>query len=71
MLELNIQMDKIPAGELNYFLTKIILQYLGEQPNYQKFNDVMGVLECAKQELYRRQIAPYENEKKDQNGDVF
>ena len=71
MLELNVQMDHIPAGDLNYFLTKVILQYLGEQPNYQRFNDVMGVLSGLDKELYRRITAPYENGKKDSNGDVF
>jgi len=71
MLELNVQMDRIPAGDLNYFLTKILLQYLGEQPNYQRFNDVMGVLSGIDKELYRRMTAIYENQKKDSNGDVF
>lgn len=71
MLELNIQMDHIPAGELNYFITKILLQYLGEQPNYQRFNDVMGILNCMDKEFYRRMMVDYEKIKKEQNGDVF
>ena len=29
------------------------------------------MLECAKLELYRRVAAPYEDEKIDQNGDVY
>jgi len=39
--------------------------------NYADYNEVMGVLECVKQELYRRLIVPYENKKKEENGDVF
>ncbi len=59
------------SGELNYVLTKEIIDYMGESPNYMKFNEVMGVLECVKQELYRRLVAPYEDKKCAENGDVF
>jgi len=31
----------------------------------------VGVLECAKMELYRRVAAPYEDKKKEENGDVY
>lgn len=58
-------------GELNYVVTQLILAYLGPYPHYSNFNDIMGVLECAKQELYRRMIAPYEDEKIEENGDVY
>lgn len=59
------------AGELNYHLTVQILDYLGDRPNYQKYNEVIGVLECAKLELYRRMVAPYEDGKRLTNGDVY
>jgi hypothetical protein len=59
------------AGELNYCLTRTILEYLGENPRYQNYNDVIGVLECMKQEIYRRKIASYEDKKIIENGDVF
>ena len=59
------------AGELNYKFTKIILSYLGPKPNYQAFNDVIGALEGCKLELYRRMVAPYEDTKIEQNGDVY
>jgi len=58
-------------GTLNYIITRMVVWYLGENPNYEKYNSAIGVLECAKQELYRRQIAPYEDEKCEQNGDVY
>lgn len=38
---------------------------------YAHYNEAMGVLECVKQEIYRRLIAPYEQEKCKANGDVF
>ena len=65
-------------GELNYFITEVIRTYLDkkifdqrEANNYADFNEVIGVLECAKQELYRRLVAPYEDVKMIENGDVY
>ena len=65
------------AGELNYVLTKIVHHYLNKakkdsnyEANYQAMNDVMGALEGCKLELYRRRIAPYEDLKIEENGDV-
>ena len=59
------------AGELNYVITKTILAYIGDNPSYQRINDVIGALEGAKLEFYRRFAAPYEDEKIKQNGDVY
>ena len=61
----------INPGELNYLITKLILKYLGSNPGYTEINEVIGVLECAKLELYRRIAAPYEDEKCRVNGDVY
>jgi len=48
-------------GELNYVVTSICNCYLRTKgKNYAHLNDVIGVLECAKQEMYRRVVAPYE-----------
>ncbi len=59
------------AGELNFAITALVLVFFGKNPNYQRFNDVIGALEGAKLELYRRRIAPYEDTKIVENGDVF
>ncbi len=59
------------AGELNYLITELIKKYLGSNPNYQRYNDVIGALESAKLELYRRKISPYEDTKIDENGDIY
>lgn len=61
------------VGELNYTITKVIDNYLFQKKNlhYQDFNDVIGVLECVKTELYRRAISPYEDKKIEENGDVY
>jgi hypothetical protein len=61
------------AGELNYLFTKLIQEYIDERGglSYAIINEVVGVLECAKLELYRRLAAPYEDEKRELNGDVY
>ena len=59
-------------GELNYLITELINQYhITHTKNYQTINDVVGALEGAKQEYYRRVAGPYENMKIDENGDVY
>ncbi len=59
------------AGEVNYLVTKILLAWLGTKPCYQNYNAVIGVLECVKQEFYRRRVVPYEIGKIGENGDVY
>lgn len=59
-------------GELNFLLTSIVSEYLMDEGlSYGAVNEVIGVLECVKLELYRRVAAPYENNKKEINGDVY
>jgi hypothetical protein len=60
------------AGELNYLFTKIAIHYFIDKggAKYQHFNDIIGALEGCKLELYRRFIAPYEDKKIQENGDV-
>lgn len=62
------------AGELNYILTKIVIEYISNSKktlNYQTYNDAIGALECCKLELYRRKISEYEETKIIDNGDVY
>lgn len=60
------------SGELNYKITKILLQYVRTRgKNYQTFNDISGALVNAGNEFYRRVVAPYEDEKIKLNGDVY
>ena len=58
-------------GELNYVITGVIHEYLTDNgESYQSYNDILGALEGAKLELYRRRVAPYEDKKITENGDV-
>lgn len=59
------------SGELNYAITRLVQTYLGRAPKYDDFNSVIGALESAKLELYRRMISPYEDKKIIENGDVY
>ncbi len=59
------------AGELNYLITYCIKTYIKNKgKKYQYYNDVIGALEGAKLEIYRREIAPYEDCKINENGDI-
>jgi hypothetical protein len=49
----------------------LIKGYLGDKPNYQRFNDVLGALEGAKLEMARRKLYEYENIKIAENGDCY
>ena len=61
------------AGELNYAITRLVDDYLVRRGGvrYSHLNEVVGVLECAKLELYRRLAAPYEDLKREESGDVY
>lgn len=62
----------LTVGELNYAITKLCTDYLAAAgTSYGIINDVIGVLECAKQEFYRRVAVPYEDHKIKENGDVY
>jgi len=59
-------------GELNYVITQMCIAYIREHDlNYQCINDIVGALEGAKLEFYRRVAGPYEDKKISENGDVY
>jgi hypothetical protein len=72
-----VSLNKYPLatetpGELNYVLTRMIMAYRDTHPKtYQTINDIIGALEGAKLEFYRRISAPYEDTKIQENGDVY
>jgi len=59
------------AGDLNYAIHQVIAKYIqSNNVSYQTYNDIVGVLDCAKMEIYRRLVAKYEDAKVEENGDV-
>ena len=76
-----VQLLRAPStvGQLNYLLTSLCLAYIRERNNTEEFgpvltygaiNDVIGALECCKQEIYRRVGVPLENRAMGRNGDL-
>lgn len=61
------------SSELDYAVTRIVNGYLKRKDRlaYAELNEAVGALECAKLELYRRLVAPYEEGKIAENGDVY
>ena len=60
--------DALP-GVLNYTVTCLMTAFT--PANYRGYAMAVGVLETIKLELYRRRIAPFEDEKIERHGDVF
>lgn len=70
--EFVIKMSGIEAvGDLNYAITKLVDYWLGEGPTYTDINEVVGVLECAKLEVYRRVGVAIEEVACATRGDVY
>ena len=64
--------DDLPVGKLNYIVSTLISHLIDiHGTSYTIGNNLVGVLECAKQELYRRILIPYEDAKIELNGDVY
>lgn len=60
------------AGDLAFLLTAVINRFLRHHPEqFERYAQAMAGLEATKLELYRRHIGPYENEKLEENGDVY
>ncbi|MFA5048595.1 MAG: hypothetical protein WC516_06245 [Patescibacteria group bacterium] len=55
-------------GDLNYILFKFCKYHIA--PSYNNYKQFLGELDCCKLEIYRRLVAPYENKKIEENGDV-
>jgi len=59
------------SGLCNYTITQLLAKSLkGDGWRYDKINTAIGVLECAKLEMYRRLAAPYEDNCIQKNGDI-
>lgn len=63
--------EEMTEGELNFCITKLCHEYTKRKGlSYKILNQVIGVLECSKLELYRMVAAKYENKKRLENGSV-
>ena len=61
-------------GHANYVITQVLRKAWGvdvpDGESYANYADVIGTLECAKQELYRRWVAAYEDKAIARHGDM-
>lgn len=56
-------------GEMNYVISKLFQRYMQLTGlNYHAINQLVGVLECIKLELYSQVARPYEDKKIAENG---
>ena len=70
--------DKLPGdnskhfqvGDLNYIVSSVIWKLFDVLPSYTRGNELVGVLECVKQEFIRRKLNGYEDLKIKENGDL-
>ncbi len=69
--------DGYYGGRINFTIHKLIQQIhktLCERENctltYSDYNEVIGALEAAKLEYYRKVVVPYEEKKIKENGDL-
>ena len=58
------------AGELNYIIYKIMKECLADTTRYVTVCKIMGTLHCVASEFYRMDAAPYEDEKRLENGPI-
>lgn len=58
------------VGDVNYVISSIIWTLFRNKISYTNGNNLVGVLECVKQEFYRRMLAAYEDQKIVENGDI-
>lgn len=70
--EVTKKLENVPddekEGELNFLITSILKK--SYPPKYKNYNSIMGLLECVKQEFYRRFVGQYEDKKIKENGDI-
>jgi len=63
-------------GDMNYVITELLTGYAKDKAMsdgllpYKVINEVVGILECAKLEFYRRAAAPKEDQAIKDNGDI-
>lgn len=65
-----LRYNKCGEGDLNYTISRLLKAAWEFKPCYATANGLVGVMECAKTEFYRRTLAPYEDKKIIENGDI-
>jgi hypothetical protein len=71
-IEPNTGRPAATEGELNFQITRLLIKYAEAKGlSYSTINDILGALDGAGKEFYRRIAVPYEEGKLALNGDVY
>lgn len=65
------KMQSARPGDMNYAISALIKKVYGTKLRYADYNEIIGVLEDAKLEFYRSRVAPYEDKKILEHGDIY
>jgi len=58
------------GGHVNFCISYLLVRLFEKKSRYARINTLMGAIEAAKQEFYRFHVVPYEEKKREENGDV-
>ena len=61
----------VSEGELNYLFTRLLLEWTEGVRSYCLLSSARGILQDVSEEFYRRVVAPFEDLKRWENGDVY
>jgi hypothetical protein len=72
-IDIDAGMQPATPGQLTYAITRLAVRFAREQGKirFATLCLVIGAIVCAAFEFYRRVVAPYEDAKMAQNGDVY
>jgi len=68
IVKLMVEEDVKANGDLNYILFKFCKYFVS--PGYNDYKNFIGELRQCATEIERRLLAPYEDTKREENGDV-
>ncbi len=69
-LSAELQRDGCKDGHLNYVISSLVSRAFAANRRYAEANKLMGVLQCVAAEFYRLDVAPYEDQKRAEHGDI-
>ena len=64
------KLRQLGLGDVVYVLYRLLKKLYGDTRNFYTKAQALAVLESTRAEYYRRVLAPYEDEKIEQNGDI-
>lgn len=65
-----LRANHVTPGDINYVFSSIVWRLFDSNKSYTTGNELIGVLECVKQEFYRKKLAIYEDIKEKENGSL-